>query len=327
MLKKPIVVNLIAAPGSGKSTTAAGVFEQLKLRNVNCELVTEFAKDKVWEENPSPFKDGGQVYLLGKQFYRMHRCRAGVDVIITDSPLCLASYYLRQIENPEVITDYASFDRLVKNLIDSFDNMNYFLDRVKKYNPKGRFQTEEESDRIAKELWEFFVDPSRGCQFDIWMTRLPGNEQGRETIVRDVLGRLAEKRANEPKKPVQEDLPLAREAQTTPPEHPVHYDDKIRKFASAKAVSVGEFIDFLHRHPKVQPCYLPLSMRLSYQIKPETELKSLLSRTQWPVVQGCAFGSILAETFNITLTLGGVNACKTVADLAALVNETLKVQH
>jgi hypothetical protein len=208
MLKKPIVVNLIASPGSGKSTTAAGVFEQLKLRNVNCELVTEFAKDKVWEENPSPFKDGGQVYLLGKQFYRMHRCRDGVDVIITDSPLCLASYYLRQVENPEVITDYASFDRLVKNLIDSFDNMNYFLDRVKKYNPKGRFQTEEESDRIAKELWEFFVGPSKGCQFEIWMEHLPGNEQGRDVIVKDVLERLEKLHANDPKPPVQEELPF-----------------------------------------------------------------------------------------------------------------------
>ena len=57
MLVKPIVVNLIAAPGSGKSTIAAGVFEELKWEGVNAELITEFAKDKVWEENPAPFKD------------------------------------------------------------------------------------------------------------------------------------------------------------------------------------------------------------------------------------------------------------------------------
>ena len=45
-----IVVNLFAGPGSGKSTTCAGVFAKLKLAGVNCEMALEYAKDKVWEE-------------------------------------------------------------------------------------------------------------------------------------------------------------------------------------------------------------------------------------------------------------------------------------
>lgn len=153
MFKRPIVVNLIAAPGTGKSTIAAGIFEKLKWNNVNAELVTEFAKDKVWEENPAPFKDGGQLYLLGKQFYRMHRCRDNVDVIVTDSPLCLASYYLRQIHDPQVITDTKSFDNIVKNLIDSFDNMNFFLNRKKKYNPKEGSRLKKHQTRSPQNYW------------------------------------------------------------------------------------------------------------------------------------------------------------------------------
>ena len=42
-----LVVNLTGAPGAGKSTGAAYVFSQLKMRGINCELVTEYAKDKV----------------------------------------------------------------------------------------------------------------------------------------------------------------------------------------------------------------------------------------------------------------------------------------
>lgn len=46
-----LIVNLFGAPGAGKSTLAAYVFAKLKMAGVNAELVTEFAKDKTWENN------------------------------------------------------------------------------------------------------------------------------------------------------------------------------------------------------------------------------------------------------------------------------------
>ena len=50
-----ILVNLYGAPGSGKSTGAAYIFSKLKMAGVDAELVTEFAKDKLWEESKAPF--------------------------------------------------------------------------------------------------------------------------------------------------------------------------------------------------------------------------------------------------------------------------------
>ena len=44
-----LVVNLFGVPGAGKSTGAAYIFSKLKLVGINAELITEFAKDKVWE--------------------------------------------------------------------------------------------------------------------------------------------------------------------------------------------------------------------------------------------------------------------------------------
>ena len=58
-----LVVNLFGAPGSGKSTGAAYIFSQLKIAGVNAELVTEFVKDKVWENNEEVFKN--QAYIFG----------------------------------------------------------------------------------------------------------------------------------------------------------------------------------------------------------------------------------------------------------------------
>lgn len=44
---KTLVVNLFGTPVAGKSTGAAYIFSELKMRGINAELVTGFAKDKV----------------------------------------------------------------------------------------------------------------------------------------------------------------------------------------------------------------------------------------------------------------------------------------
>lgn len=56
-MKNTLVVNLFGEPGAGKSTGAAYVFAMLKMAGVDAELVTEYAKDKVWESNTEVFKN------------------------------------------------------------------------------------------------------------------------------------------------------------------------------------------------------------------------------------------------------------------------------
>ena len=86
-----LVVNLFGAPGAGKSTGAAYIFSRLKLAGINAELVTEFAKDKVWEESKAVFQN--QAYIFGKQYFRISRVQDKVDVVITDSPILLSPFY------------------------------------------------------------------------------------------------------------------------------------------------------------------------------------------------------------------------------------------
>ena len=68
-----ILLNLFGTPSAGKSTGAAYIFSQLKIRGVNAELVTEFAKDKVYEESKEVFNN--QAYIFGKQYFRISRCQ------------------------------------------------------------------------------------------------------------------------------------------------------------------------------------------------------------------------------------------------------------
>lgn len=139
-----LVVNLFGVPGAGKSTGAAYIFAELKLLGVNAELITEFAKDKVWENNVEVFKN--QAYIFGKQSFRLSRCRDKVDVLVTDSPLLLSAFYN---EDPTLGEE---FNKVVRNVFDSYDNINFLLDRVKPYNPVGRNQTEEESDALREPM-------------------------------------------------------------------------------------------------------------------------------------------------------------------------------
>ena len=136
------VINLYGGPGTGKSTTAAHLFALFKQEGRNVELVTEYAKDKVWEKSFDVL--GNQVYVLGKQYHRMYRLLGKTDYIITDSPLLFSLYYGKHLGD--------NFKNLVLELYRSMDNIDIFLTRVKKYELVGRMQTEEQARLIDGEI-------------------------------------------------------------------------------------------------------------------------------------------------------------------------------
>ena len=173
-----ILVNLFGAPGAGKSTGAAYIFSHLKMHGINAELVTEFAKDKVWEGSKAVFEN--QAYIFGKQYFRISRCADQVDVIVTDSPLLLSILY----NNDEDLG--GTFDAVVRRVAKKYNSKNYYLKRVKDYNPSGRFQTEEESDEIAVELKRLL--DREDVEYKIRRGDVIGYEQIIEDIIKEIKG-------------------------------------------------------------------------------------------------------------------------------------------
>ena len=165
-----LVVNLFGGPAAGKSTTAAGVFSLLKLNGINCELVTEFAKELVWKESFYELDD--QIFVTGNQYHGMYILDGKVDVIITDSPLITGLMY-------NTVSD--TFVKLTLELFRGFHNLNYYINRTKKYQQAGRFQTEEEAVKIDGEF-KLFVD-----RHNIEYNHVDGNYEGINKIVEDVL--------------------------------------------------------------------------------------------------------------------------------------------
>ena len=166
-----VLVNFFGVPGAGKSTGTAYVFSKLKMLGYNAELVDEFAKGKVYEENKEAFKN--QAYIFGKQFYKITRCEEKVDVILTDSPLLLSVFY----NNDKRLGE--PFNEMVKNVSKGYDSLNYLILRTKKYNPKGRWQSEKESNALLPKMKELMNEVGE-------YTAYPGDEEYYDKIVSEV---------------------------------------------------------------------------------------------------------------------------------------------
>lgn len=178
-MRKCVVVNLFGTPSAGKSTGAAYIFSMLKMAGINAELVTEYAKDKVWEENGEVFSNpDNQVYIFGKQFYRMSRCADKVSVIITDSPLPISIIH----NHSDILGE--NFNNMVIDCFNSFDNMTYLLTRDKPYNPKGRYETEAEADALGTVITD--VLDKMGVSYET----LKGNLDSYNKIFNDVMLKL-----------------------------------------------------------------------------------------------------------------------------------------
>lgn len=140
------VVSIFGGPGVGKSTLAAEVFATLKKKHLNCELVTEYAKDLTWQESFNVLKN--QIYVWAKQHQRFFRLKDKVDIVVTDSPPVLCILY--------DLDDNKLLHELCVSEFNKNNNFNFVLERDAKlsFQEAGRYQTFEEAKKIDKRILE-----------------------------------------------------------------------------------------------------------------------------------------------------------------------------
>jgi hypothetical protein len=138
------VINFMGGPGCGKSTSSAGLFHLMKKSGYKVELVVEYAKELVYDKHFNILED--QMYVLAKQARRMKRLSGTVDYIITDSPLILTIVYNKGSE---------TLNKLALEEFNKFYNINFMVNRTKKFEQFGRMQNLDESkeiDRIVENI-------------------------------------------------------------------------------------------------------------------------------------------------------------------------------
>ena len=150
-----LVINLLGEPGAGKSVTAAGLFYELSVNNFKAEIITEVAKGYAWEtpkaENgkalPHPIF-GQQIFLLGEQNRWLARVKGQREIAIMECPLLLSAIY--QPENY-----FESFNSLVLEQFNDYNNFNILLERNHDFDNDGRVHTEDESKLVRSKLKDF----------------------------------------------------------------------------------------------------------------------------------------------------------------------------
>jgi len=173
-----IVVNLYGVPSSGKSTAAAYIFYKLKEAGINAELVTEVAKDLVYENNMKAINN--QLYIAGNQYYRLSKIEDSVDVAITDSPLLLQPVYYRFNGG----THRDCFEILIYNINKQYDNLNYVLPLPTEVDSNGRIHDINDGIIIYSYIGDIF------SRYDIKYDEIKRDIHDYNEIVADVIDRL-----------------------------------------------------------------------------------------------------------------------------------------
>ncbi len=154
------IICLYGGPGSGKSTTAAGLFYRLKCEGFNAEMNREYVKEWAWEGRE--IKPGDQTYYFAKMA-RKERIymEAGIDVIITDSPLILTHFYGMKFDEFEQKANTSlvmlkHHHEICKHY--GYKIEHFIINRNKPYNPKGRYQDEETAKSFDSEIKQLLLD-------------------------------------------------------------------------------------------------------------------------------------------------------------------------
>ncbi len=130
--------------GCGKSLTATNVRAQLGFKGYDIELVDEVIKD--WTYIPRIPKGADSFWLQASQMQKEDiRLRAGVDLIVSDSPTMLQWFYARHHKAPLQAAMYLAateFERIYPSIHICIDREDEF------YNEVGRYENLKEAKEI-----------------------------------------------------------------------------------------------------------------------------------------------------------------------------------
>jgi len=117
---------------------AAWIYSAMKVKGKDIELVREHVKNWVYEDRAPQSFD--QVFLFATQMRAEDIIlRAGVEMLVTDSPLFLSLCYAEMYETP----GWKHLLPLCEEFEETYPSINIFLERRTPYDPKGRFQDEK----------------------------------------------------------------------------------------------------------------------------------------------------------------------------------------
>jgi tRNA uridine 5-carbamoylmethylation protein Kti12 len=153
------VINILGAPGAGKTTLASELFSALKKANKDVELVSEYAKELVWDKVKIDYFI--QIQMYGEQLKRESRLYNKVRYVITDSPLMLSLIYQEFYRGDNFTALKELYNEHVRELPNyNVDYKFFFLESLddKRYVQKGRFENKEQANAVEQMIKKFLCE-------------------------------------------------------------------------------------------------------------------------------------------------------------------------
>ena len=157
------IINIIGAPSSGKTLTAALLFAKMKIKSKSVEYVPEFVKKLVWEEDFDSINN--QYYICQQQYKLLKSINGKVEYIITDGALLHTLLYNEY--NVNNVSDIKKTEKRALELMNEFENIYIYIERNEnyKYEESGRYHSEKEAQILDSMLKEIIKNLKLDCIF------------------------------------------------------------------------------------------------------------------------------------------------------------------
>ena len=145
------VINFFGAPGVGKTRSTMLLTSFLKESQVDAEASLEFVKEYIHSNTEHLLSYQNYIFAQQERQLRILLNSKEVEFALTDAPLLHSAFYA-----PE---DYpVFFKELVFEIYNSYDNINFFINRNHPYSHQGRVHNEVDSDLITRRLKSFLIN-------------------------------------------------------------------------------------------------------------------------------------------------------------------------
>ena len=168
------VINFFGSPGVGKTRSTMLLTSFLKESQTDAEASLEFVKEYIHSNTEHLLSYQNYIFAQQERQLRILLNSKEVEFALTDAPLLHSAFYA-----PE---DYpVFFKELVFEIYNSYDNINFFINRNHPYSHQGRVHNEVDSDLITRRLKSFLIN------HNVAFTEIKSTDDLKETVLQEIL--------------------------------------------------------------------------------------------------------------------------------------------